>query len=311
MIVSPLLMILAAVPVLATEPAKENAAAAEPLKTIASFEETFNRADAKGLAACFASEGEFVGPSGDRLVGRDKIEAAFTDFLAKHPKTKIRFDVVSCRSLADGVAVVDVVGEMTPAPRRLDAESASTVVLLKREGRWLIGSMHEVAGAEPSHRLRLKDLQWMVGVWAEEASRGATRSECDWAKHGNYLIRKFTTAGENNAILGGTEVIGWDPRAHRIRSWTFDSDGGFGESTWTRDGDHWVVRYSGILADGGDVSATHLITPVDANTITLQSKDRTLDGAKQPDLPEITIKRQLPPAEAKSGEPSAPAKVLP
>lgn len=34
--------------------------------------------------------------------------------------------------------------------------------------------------------------------------------------------------------LEGTQVIGWDPAAGTIRSWMFDSDGGFGEGTWSK-----------------------------------------------------------------------------
>ena len=29
-----------------------------------------------------------------------------------------------------------------------------------------------------------------------------------------------------------TQRIGWDPAAKQIRSWEFDSEGGFGEGTW-------------------------------------------------------------------------------
>ena len=76
---------------------------------------------------------------------------------------------------------------------------------------------------------------------------------------------------------GGTEVIGWDPRTSRIRSWVFDSDGGFGENVWVHDGNRWLIKYSGTLADGSEASATHILTNVDAATATLQSKDRVVD----------------------------------
>ena len=115
-------------------------------------------------------------------------------------------------------------------------------------------------------------------------------------------------------MRAGTEVIGWDPRTHRIRSWTFDSDGSFGESVWTRDGNRWIVKYAGTLADGSDVSVTYLITPVDANTVTVQSKDHLVNGEEQPDLPEVKLTRCPAPTEPKSppSEPSKPPRhVLP
>ena len=48
------------------------------------------------------------------------------------------------------------------------------------------------------------------------------------------------------------------------------------------------------------------MTVVDANTFTVQSKDRAANGERQPDIPEITIKRQQV-AKAEPN-PKAPAK---
>ena len=313
-----IVMILVAVSLArAAEKAGENSREGEIRKTIASLEENFNRSDVKNLAACWTPDGEFVGPRGERIDGREKIEAAFRDFHATHPNSKLRLNIVSWRLVADDVALVDLIAEMTPVPEGLEAEPSSAMVLVKRDGRWLIGSMHETLSSAPSHRIRLKNLQWMVGHWEEENAGElgvSVRSTCDWTASGSYLIRKFTTEGKNGMVLAGTEVIGWDPRTNRIRSWIFDSDGGFGESMWTRDGDRWIVKHVGTLADGGDVSVTHIVTPVDANTVTIQSKDRSVNGQRQSDLPEVKLKRRPAGDEAKSkpGEPPKPPRqVLP
>ncbi len=39
------------------------------------------------------------------------------------------------------------------------------------------------------------------------------------------------------------------------------------------------------------LSATHMLTKVDDNTMTIQSKDRTINGVVQPDVPETTLKK--------------------
>lgn len=189
-------------------------------------------------------------------------------------------------------------------------------MLVKRDGHWLIGSMHESLGREPSPYLRLKCLEWMVGDWAAEATGDAgisVESKCDWTANESYLIRKFTVERKNGVVRSGTEVIGWDPRLRRIRSWTFDSDGGFGESTWTHDGRRWTIAYTGTLANGGDVSSVHVVTPVDADTLTIQSKDRMIDGQRQPDLPEVKLKRfSQGETKSKAAEPANPPRhVLP
>ncbi|MGO9113233.1 MAG: DUF4440 domain-containing protein, partial [Thermoguttaceae bacterium] len=136
--------------------------------------------------------------------------------------------------------------------------------------------------------------EWLVGDWSSATSKaGITlRTACGWTANRAFLIRKFKVDGKETILHDGTEIIGWDPRSNRIRSWVFDSDGGFGENVWVHDGNRWLVKYSGTLPDGGEASATHILTNVDATTSTVQSKDRVVNGAAQPDVPVTELKRQ-------------------
>ena len=81
------------------------------------------------------------------------------------------------------------------------------------------------------------------------------------------------------------------PRTGQLRSWMFDDDGGFGDAAWTRDGKRWVLAATGVQADGGEVTATNILTPVDKDTFTWQSTERTLDGAALPSIPPVKVKR--------------------
>ena len=63
--------------------------------------------------------------------------------------------------------------------------------------------------------------------------------------------------------LEGTQVIGWDPAAGTIRSWMFDSDGGFGEGTWSKKDNSWIVKFNQVLPDGRKASATNIYTLID------------------------------------------------
>ncbi len=150
-----------------------------------------------------------------------------------------------------------------------------------------------------------------MGDWASETSKAgiSLSTVCDWTANQAFLIRKFKVEGKGAILHGGTEIIGWDPRDNRIRSWVFDADGSFGENVWVRDGDRWLIKYAGRLADGGEASATHVITRVDAQTATLQSRDRVVNGERQPDVPEVTIKRQAAAkSAAKEDEAAKPVK---
>ncbi len=277
-------------------------------KTIAALEERFNRGDAKGLAALWMTDGDFVGPSGERIAGSKNIEAAFREFFTAHRHCKLRLGVVNVRLVTADVASVEAIAAMTPPPEDLAGEPRSTILLVLRDGRWLIDNIHEAVGAAPSHYGRLKELGWMVGDWASEANSSSAvsvHSTCDWTANGSYLIRKFTIR-RKDGVAGGTEVIGWDPRGHRIRSWIFESDGGFGESEWTRNALGWTIKYRGVLADGSDVSATQTLVHVEADTLTLESTGRTTNGQKQPDMARLTVKR-LAVSEQPKMKPNKPA----
>jgi uncharacterized protein (TIGR02246 family) len=283
-------------------------------KLLTEMEAKFNQGDATGLAACWAPGGDFVNQSGDRFQGRDSLAKAFqASFSARKNKT-LQFHVLSWRMPSENVALVDVISDVKPERTTQAGETDLHLVLGKHDGRWLVESAREIRSA-PSGVQHLKDLEWLVGDWASQPSpQGVSmHSACGWTDARSFLIRKFTVEGKNGVLHSGTEVIGWDPHARRIRSWIFDSDGGFGENVWVRDGNRWLIKYSGTLRNGNDVSATHVITVVDAGTLKIQSKDRIADGEPQSDTPEITLKRQTEAKTApKAAEPTKPAeKILP
>lgn len=295
-----------------TGAAQEATTQAKPIQEInqllAKMEAGFTRQDAKGLAACWTATGDFVGSEGERAEGAQNIEKAFQQFFAARPGASLKLHVASLRVAGKDLALVDAVSEVKPAKGEAAIGQLSLVVV-KRDDHWRIESAREIATHAAMPGQHLKELEWMVGDWTDEGSpQGGVslRSTCDWTANRAFLIRKFKADGRADVARTGTEIIGWDPRAQRIRSWAFDSDGGFGESTWVRDGDRWLVRYTGTRADGSDASATHVLTVVDANTVTVKSKDRVANGEAQPEVPEITLKRQQ--AAKDEAKPSAPAK---
>ena len=273
----------------------------EVRKLLTEMEECFGRGDAKGLAACWTHEGDFVGPTGERVAGRSDIEKAFQQYLAARKDSKLQMQVVSFRLVTPDVALVEAISEVKPMPATAGGEPRSALTLVKHDGRWLIESARETILGPSASATPLKEIEWLVGDWIDETASQeglSLQSSCGWTANRTFLVRKFKAEGKVGVVHAGTEVIGWDPRVRRIRSWVFDSTGGFGENIWVQDGKRWLVKYSGTLPDGHEVSATHFLTLIDANTLTLQSKDRTHNGERQPDIPEITIKRRAAPTEA-------------
>ena len=65
---------------------------------------------------------------------------------------------------------------------------------------------------------------------------------CGWSEDQKFLLAEFSVRTGDDVILSGTQRIGWDPLTHRIKSWYFDSHGGYGEGDWTGSGGDWTVR---------------------------------------------------------------------
>lgn len=138
----------------------------------------------------------------------------------------------------------------------------------------------------------LSELGWMVGTWVDEAEESRIVTECSWAEGGKFLKRTFSVMVDDEVTLHGDQFVGWDPVEERIRSWTFDSEGGIGEGRWYQDDNRWIVKTSFRLASGERASATNIITYVDENTVTWQSIGREVAGELQPSIPEVTVVRQ-------------------
>ena len=231
--------------------AGEPAANQEIGKLLSEMEDSFNRGDAKALAACWTPGGEFVGPGGERMEGREDIEKGFQAAFAANKNTRLALRVLSLRVVSEGVALVDAVAEVQPVPA--SGESNSELVLVKRDGRWLIDSARDTIRHAASQTQHLKPLEWMTGDWGNPVSSKdgvSVQSGCDWTANRAFLIRKYKVEGQGDLLHGGTEIIGWDPPARRIRSWDFDSDGGFGESVWVQDGNRWLIHFAGLWPTG-------------------------------------------------------------
>ena len=100
------------------------------------------------------------------------------------------------------------------------------------------------------------------------------------------ITRSFTVSIEDQIDMAGMQFIGWDPAAKQIRSWVFDSDGGFAEGRWTKKEDRWSITTTGTLPDGATASSVNVITRVDDDQFKWQSVNRTASGALLPNIDE-------------------------
>jgi hypothetical protein len=57
-------------------------------KTADEFAKAFNKGDAKAVAAFWTKEGEYVGPDGEVIRGREALEKQYTEFFKTHPAVR-------------------------------------------------------------------------------------------------------------------------------------------------------------------------------------------------------------------------------
>jgi uncharacterized protein (TIGR02246 family) len=257
----------------------------------------YNRHDAKAIAAMWSPEAVYMEPdTGEAAVGREAIEKVFAGTLADLKDAKLEIDVKSIKFVSPNVAIETGVARIV-RPKIEPDESTYTAVNVKREGKWLLDriSEEEPPAAPPSNYEHLKDLEWMVGSWIDRDERATIQTDCEWTKNKNFMTRSFAIVVGDHVNMAGMQIIGWDPIAKQIRSWVFDSDGGFSEGNWKRKGDRWLIQQIGTLPDGSKSTAVNIIKKIDKDSFTWQSVERSAGGDPLPAVDEVLIVRK--PAE--------------
>ncbi len=257
-----------------------------------SFVDAFHKGNAKALAAHWTADGDYTDQTGKHLKGRAAIEKAFEGFFAENKGLKLRIDIGGLRFVTPDVAIEDGTTSVLPPDGAPPSRARYTVVHVKRDGQWYLSSVRDAPYAVPSNREHLAELEWLIGSWADSNDKGeVVRVTFEWGENQNFILSEFTTTFKQFAIGGGTQRIGWDAANKQIRSWTFETTGGFGDGTWTRDGNMWNVKATATLRDGKRMTALNTITRIDPDTMSWQSRNRTVDGASVPEIKAITMKR--------------------
>ncbi len=240
--------------------------------TIDSYVAAYNRGDAKAVAAHWSDSGEWISPSGQRFQGRQAIEKEMQTLF--HENKGVRIEVInpSIRMVSPQVAIEEGTVRVI-RPSEPPSDSTYLAVDVKEGGRWKLNTVRETDVPETqASSSQLQELAWLVGDWVDDSPEVDDAATVTWTKNKTFLTYAFKISepGSDDA-LEGTQVIGWDPAAGTIRSWMFDSDGGFGEGTWSKHENSWIVKFNQVLPDGRKASATNVYTLVDGNTFTWKS----------------------------------------
>jgi uncharacterized protein (TIGR02246 family) len=256
------------------------------------FLEAFNRGDARAVAEAWWEDGDYMDQEGRHLKGRKAIEEAMREFFAENKGVKVQIDNRKTRFVTAELAIEDGTTDVIPADGGIPHRSRYTIVHAKKNGQWRIASVREAAFTPPSHSEHLRELEWLIGAWADEEQKGeVAHAVFSWTKNGNFILSSVTASVKGVPVAEVTQMIGWDPNARNIRSWSFESSGGFGEAVWARDGNKWLIKGQSTLRDGKKLIATNVVTRLGEDALTWQSINRTMDGKALPDLPAVRMKR--------------------
>jgi uncharacterized protein (TIGR02246 family) len=266
-------------------------------KAVAAYIDALNKGDVNGLMASLAPDADFVDENGKTTRGHDALAARFKTLVQDSKGSKVTGKVYSVKFLRPEVAIVDGSLDFTSADGTHESNRYA-IVWVKSGDKWLISSARDLPAEIdelPSLAYpQLKSLEWLIGDWADEGGKNGVQIKCKWAPNKSFLLMEYEVKNEGAEPMLVTQRIGWDPVNNRVRSWVFDSTGGFSEGYWRRDGNKWVVGASGILADGGTGTATNIYEFKDENSFLYRSVDREIDS--QP-IADVDVKFVRKPAK--------------
>ncbi len=262
---------------------------------VAEYVTAYNNHDAKTLATFWSPDAVYVNPeTGDEAVGHDAIADQFAAVLKSLGDAKLVVDVKSIVFLSPTVAMERGTAQVVKKSEKEPKSSEYTAIHVKRDGKWLLDRVSEEDSPVVfSNFERLKDLEWMIGDWVDQDDRSKVEMKCKWTKNQTFIMRQFAISISDRLDMSGIQLIGWDPSIGKIRSWVFDSDGGFGEATWAKKGNRWIINAAATMPDGRKTSAINILTMLDKNTFTWQSTGRELDGEILPNIEPIKVARNV------------------
>lgn len=287
--------------------AEENPHAADMaaiVKNAETFVAAFNQADAAALAELFTPDAEYIDETGEIFQGRQAIQDNLSGDFAENAGAQLELEIESIRFIGPGVAVEDGYSTLQDAESTVLSYNHYSAILVKVDDRWLTASVRDRAPKDRrEHRAQLSQLNWLIGDWVDESPDSMVLFNCGPSDDGNFLVRTFTQHIEGEPQFHGTQWIGWDPLNQQIRSWTFDSDGGFSTGVWYHDEENWLLKSSGVTADGEPVSNTTIFSLEKNHHLKWQMVDQEVGGIAVPDGEIITIVLSPPSPDVTQTEP--------
>ena len=262
-------------------------------KVMEAFVVAFNENDAAKLAATLAATAEFIDDDSNRVEGAKAIEELLGKFFAANKGAKLQITPEGTRTIAPGVAVEDGESVVTITDKKTQSVRRFTIIFAKMDAGWKIASIREYPeepeAEDPAERL--KELEWFIGEWVDEGGDSLVTTTVKLSVDKSHLIRDFTVTQQGKELLRGMQRITVDPLTGTVKGWSFDSAGGYGESTWAKNGDSWLVRGTGVTSDGDVAAATYIIKPLAKDRIELRTMHKIVGDTVEADSTAVLVRK--------------------
>ena len=250
------------------------------------YAEAIENGDVDAVAKFWTPEGDYV----DNLGHAFKIQAALTAARNRSQqdgriaRPALKFATLAVRLVSPDVAIEDGIIERAAAVGEEQTKGRYCAVWVKSDGKWLIDGVRESAFSAVTSSNHFDGLEWIVGDWVAEGPQATAEASYSWGPKKSYLLRQLKLTPKGAEPVVATQWIGWDPDHERLRSFEFNSNGGFRDGVWSRDGDAWVVSSTGVGPDGGRVTATSVYSRIDDNAATWELVEEETEGNPGSDM---------------------------
>jgi len=260
--------------------------------SIDAYVAAFNQGDARALTELWTPGGELVLESGERIQGSASIQKHFAEYFAGTKGAKLELVEPTIEFQSPSVALEKGVARVISPDSGVEL-TTYTAIHIKTANGWRIDSTKDqvMPLSAPSHYEQLEPLSWLVGKWTDAGRSGRVQVNCRWARNNNFLTQTFKVMGEKDVEFEGSMVIGWDPSVKAIRSWMFDSDGGFGTGVWSQEETRWTIRTLNVLPDGRRGASTNVYEVLNGDSVQFKSIGRVVDGELMPSVGPVKLVR--------------------
>jgi uncharacterized protein (TIGR02246 family) len=268
---------------------------AEVHKALEAFVNAFNENDAAKLTAMLTATAEFIDDDSNRVEGGKAIGELLGKFFAANKGAKLQITPEGTRTIAPGVVIEDGESVVTIPDKKTQSIRKFTIVYAKADGAWKIASIREYPEEDEivTAEDRLKELEFFIGEWVDECGDSLVATTVKLSPDKSCLLREFTVLQHGKELLTGIQRIAVDPLSGTVKGWSFDSAGGYGESTWAKYGDGWLIRGTGVTPDGDVAAATYIIKPLSKDRIELKTMHKVIGDTVEADTTAILVRRVI------------------